>query len=78
MKNKLEELKRELVSTIERIISEEPAKTLYNERVEFAKKRQEDCLNDISSVNSTHPEMVETILTDFAYSVLELFLEGTI
>jgi hypothetical protein len=76
MKNKLEELKREFVSTVREIISEEPAKTLYNERVEFAKKRQEDYINGITSNNPTHPEVVETMLTDFAYSILDLVLKG--
>lgn len=78
MKKEHGELKKEFVEVLLDILKKEPCKTLYNERVSLAFKRQEEYKKVKDNTFLNHPENAESFLTDFAYAVLDSVLKGKI
>jgi hypothetical protein len=79
MKNSQEELKNEFIKEFKDLLKEDFLKTIYEERMALAIKRQDEAKESLlnnSISDFSHPEMAETMLNDIAYSVLDLVIKG--
>ena len=78
-KKESEELKHEFVLVFKQLLETKHLKEIYEERISLLEKRQAtsyfDNLEDIDYLN---PEVAETVLTDFAFSILDLVIKEII
>lgn len=77
-KKESEELKHEFVLAFKELLESKELSEIYEERLSLIGKRQLSYFDNLNDMDYRNPEVAETILADFAFSVLDLVIKEII